>query len=273
MRPSDISLLRCPDCRGGVRQAVEGLACEACGEVWRLVDGMPRMYREDWVRGPDKLMRHFYDNLPRLHDPAVKYLLPLMQMGGSEETLRGGYLPRLELDQLRGPARILEVGVGGGANIPLILSQLSGLDLEYWGLDLSTGMLAHCQRRLGRMGARSAAVRLLQGDAHTLPFADGTFDRVFHVGGIGGYRDPAQGLAEMARVARAGTPIVVVDEQLDPAMSHNLWHKLTFRALTFYDKDPHCPAELLPPGAYDVCEEHVSRFYYALTFRCGSAVA
>jgi ubiquinone/menaquinone biosynthesis C-methylase UbiE len=126
-------------------------------------------------------------------------------------------------------------------------------------------MLAQCERRIATDG--HFGVRLLMADAHRLPFAGATFDRVFHVGGIGGFRDPRQALAEMARVAVPGTPIVVVDEQLEPGVDHSSYHRLMFRLLTFYDSDPHCPAELLPPGARDVVQEAVSRFYYCLTFR------
>ena len=75
----------------------------------------------------------------------------------------------------------------------------------------------------------------------------------------------------MARVARPGTPIVVVDEQLDPARCHGLYHRLVFRALTFYTPDAVCPRADLPAGATDVLEEQVSRFYYCLRFRMPKA--
>ena len=104
-------------------------------------------------------------------------------------------------------------------------------------------------------------------DAHALPFADASFDRVFHVGGIGGYGDTRLGLAEMARVARPDTPIVVVDEQLDPGRDDSLFHRVVFRALTFYTTAPDSPVADLPPGATAVLSEQVSRFYYCLTFR------
>ena len=110
-------------------------------------------------------------------------------------------------------------------------------------------------------------MHLLAADAHALPFADASFDRVFHVGGIGGYGDPRLGLAEMARVARPDTPIVVVDEQLDPGSRRSPFHRLVFRALTFYTAAPGSPLALLPPGASAVVPEQVSRYYYCLTFR------
>lgn len=261
-------VLRCPACRGSLTLP-EGVAGDiecACGARWGQRGGVPLLVREEEVGGTDRLMRLFYDGLPRLHDPAVQWLLPVLQ-GGSAQAIREGTMQRLALRELApGPARILEVGVGAGAHLPLIRRDLpSGVRAVVWGADLSLGMMAQCQRRIRR--GVGLDVRLVQADAHALPFADHSFDRVFHVGAMGSFRDPRRALAEMARVARPGTPIVVVDEQLDPARPAGLFTKAAFRALTFYDRDPHCPRELLPDGATDVVEEQVSRFYYCLTFR------
>jgi ubiquinone/menaquinone biosynthesis C-methylase UbiE len=114
---------------------------------------------------------------------------------------------------------------------------------------------------------REELPRLVMADAHALPFADHFFDRVFHVGALGSYRDPARALAEMARVAVPGSPIVAVDEQLDPARADNLLARAFFRLVTFYEARPHCPVEALPEGATDVLEEQLSRFFYCLRFR------
>jgi ubiquinone/menaquinone biosynthesis C-methylase UbiE/uncharacterized protein YbaR (Trm112 family) len=280
MKVSDVERIACPACRGrlAARGAQDGgrlvrgtLACGGCGALWPVDDGLPRLYREEDVRGTDKLMRHIYDGLPSLHDAAVRVLLPLFQIGGSERSFRDAFMRRLDLGSLGErqdgrPLRILEVGVGTGANLPLLQRDVPpGVDVEIWGLDLSRGMLRQCDKRLRRRP--DPRVRLLLGDAHALPFEDATFDRVFHVGAMNSYRDPRRALAEMARVALPGTPIVVVDEQLDRSRPQGLYHRATFRLVTFYDPAPHCPVELLPQGATDVLEEQISRFLYCLTFR------
>ncbi len=276
---ADVALLRCPETGAGLRLAgrapggflAEGELRAPGGRVWAVRDGLPRMYREAQVQGTDRLMRHIYDGLPFLHDPVVKTTLPIFQTGGTEAQLRDGYMRRLDLAALRPrsdgrPVRILEVGVGAGANLALIRRDLpAGLDVELWGLDLSVGMIRIARRKLSRHP--DPPMRLLLADAHRLPFPDRCFDRVFHVGGIGGFNDPAAALAEMSRVALPDTPIVVVDERLDPAGQHNLLHRASFKAITFYDDDPHCPTEDLPPGATGIIEEQVSRFYYCLTWR------
>ncbi|HEX2572040.1 MAG TPA: methyltransferase domain-containing protein [Polyangia bacterium] len=285
--PGDVQHLVCPRCRGGLgfegsvaaRLDTGVLRCHDCGVAWPVEDGLPSLYDEDAVRGSDRFMRLLYDHLAPLHDPAVQYTLPLFQVGSAAD-MRAGYLARMALERLTPrsdgrPVRILDIGVGTGADLPLVRRRLppslsGGLPgaaaeaVEIWGLDLSRGMLRICRDRLRRAGDRET--RLLLADAHALPFGDGVFDRVFHVGGIAGYREPARALAEMARVAVPGTPIVVVDEQLDRSRRQSLYHRLTFRLVTFYDPAPHCPVEHLPPGAVDVRAEQLNRFFYCLTF-------
>jgi ubiquinone/menaquinone biosynthesis C-methylase UbiE len=228
---------------------------------------MPRLYREDRVRGNDRLLRAIYDALPSLHDPLTTVLTPLLQ-GRTERSARDHILRRVDLASVeprRGPVRVLEIGIGAGANLPLLRRELRGRRAEIWGVDLSIGMLRRC-REVVRRG-RYEGVRLLMADAHALPFPDATFDRVFQVGGIGGYRDPRTALVEMARVAVRGTPIVVVDEQLDRGRRHGLLHRAAFRAITFYEPDPRSPRALLPEGSVDLIDEQLTRFYYCLTFR------
>ncbi|MCP3105018.1 methyltransferase domain-containing protein [Myxococcus sp. K15C18031901] len=280
LEAGDVALLACPACGGTLvfhgqeeagRLESGQLRCGGCGEAWGVEAGLARLYREDAVRGTDRLMRVIYDGLPSLHDPLTTVLTPLLQ-SVSEARMRGRYVRRLELEALEGeaPVRVLEVGVGAGANLPLIQRALpADLPVEVWGVDLSEGMLGQCQRRLrhGRFGA----VRLLMADGHALPFPAETFDRVLSVGGIGGYRDPGRALEELARVAKPGTPIVVVDEQMDPDFRPSLLQRAAFRAITFYSRDPHCPTELLPEGATDVVAEQVSPFFYSLTFRMRDA--
>lgn len=277
MKADDVRSLACPRCRG--KLAYRGkvrpdggiddgkIVCAACPAAWPVRDGLARLYDEEQVQGLDRWMRLAYDYFGRLHDPAVRYLLPLLQLEGVS---RDSYMRRVELAKLRKlgarPPRILEVGIGDGANLPLIERDLPpGLDAEIWGVDLSEGMLDTCRRRLKRH--RGRRVRLLLADAHALPFPDSSFDRIFHIGGIAGYRDPRQGLAEMARVAKPGTPIVVVDERLDPDRAHNLYQRLAFRAITFYDSTPGAPLDKLPADAESVIDEQATRFYYCLTFR------
>jgi ubiquinone/menaquinone biosynthesis C-methylase UbiE/uncharacterized protein YbaR (Trm112 family) len=277
MTIDDIGVLACPKCHGSLtfdgatasgQLGTGTLCCHRCQRTWPVENGLPEFADDRTIGGVEYLMRAVYDTFAPLHDAAAGWVVPIMQFG-TERSTRDAYMRRVDLGSMAREAaertlRVLEVGIGTGANLPLIERDVpAGADVEIWGLDLSRGMLAQCRNRLAtRRGRR---VRLLLGDAHALPFPDGIFDRVFHVGGIATYRDQRRALSEMARVARRGTPIVVVDERLDPS-SHCRYHRLMFRALTFYDPAPAAPLESLPPGAADVIDEQASRFYYCLTF-------
>ncbi len=281
-----LSSLRCPDCRGLLAleensKKEKCLICELCRCNWPIagdMGGMPMMYRERQVRPKDRLLRLFYDGLPALHDPATRYLLPLMDWGCSESLARRRFMARLELNASRSraesrPLRVLEVGIGTGVNIPFIEEALgdagSFFEAEIWGLDLSRGMLNECRKNTKHS---RFPIHLVLGDAHALPFPDACFDRVFHVGAMNSFGDPRRALAEMARVAKPGSPIVIVDEQLDRSGRPSLWTKICFRMLTFYDRNPHCPVELLPGGAYDILTEQITRFFYCMRFRAGPTV-
>lgn len=276
-----LALLRCPFGHGRLLERDEGgtivLNCECCQLNWIFSDGLPCLYREREVRPLDRLMRVFYDGLPSLHDPATRYLLPLMDWGSSEALARRRIAERLSLGELaqsrpQNPVRILEVGIGTGVNIPWIEAALfacpADFPLEIWGVDLSRGMLSACQKNIKKdIKKNRFPVYLALSDVHALPFEDAQFDRVFHVGAMNSFGDPRRALREMARVAKPRTPIVIVDEQLDQTRPNSLWTRLCFRALTFYDRDPHCPTELLPEGAAHVQSEQITRFFYCLRFQ------
>lgn len=86
--------------------------------------------------------------------------------------------------------RVLEVGCGTGAILHEIKSAVSP-----HGLDLEPASLAEC-----RIHAPSAL--LTRGDAHFLPYPDGSFDIVYCHFLLLWVRDPLQVLREMARVGR-----------------------------------------------------------------------
>lgn len=268
------TLFRCPTTglplefwgyREGMR--LVGVARALDGPFWPTTDGFLKFYQDESIAGTDRLLGYIYDGLPRWHEPANRYLLPILQ-GKSEAATRAGYWPRLQLEQLSAkagrPARILEIGIGSGNNLDTLTQRLPpSLPVHIVGVDLSVGMLRLCRKAHGHRDDLHVALA----DAHHLPFADNTFDRVFHIGAMGSYRDPAQALKEMVRVARPNTPIVVVDEQLDAEQRHSLYYRAAFRLLTFYDSDPKSPRADLPDNVTDIEETQISRFYYCLSFR------
>ena len=91
-------------------------------------------------------------------------------------------------------ARILEVGVGTGKNLPYHPEGSRRV-----AVDLSPGMLRRAARKADRLGRD---VDLVLADAQRLPFRDGAFDAAAATFVFCSVPDPVQGLREVRRVVR-----------------------------------------------------------------------
>lgn len=112
-----------------------------------------------------------------------------------------------DLLNVRHGEHILEIGCGAGDDART-LAQLIGEHGRVVGLDFSQTMITEAQRKAAGMGA---SLEFRQGDAHQLPFSDGTFDacRVDRV--LQHLQFPERAIAEMARVIKTGGRIVAAE--------------------------------------------------------------
>jgi ubiquinone/menaquinone biosynthesis C-methylase UbiE len=102
----------------------------------------------------------------------------------------------------RASHRVLEVGCGAGH---LLAGLPAGRPV---GVDLAESLLARTRRRLG------ARVTLAQADASALPFAAGSFERVYCSEVLEHLVDPAVAVTEIARVlARGGVAVLSVPNE------------------------------------------------------------
>jgi len=97
-----------------------------------------------------------------------------------------------------GDERILDVGTGTGH----FAADLAGRGWTVVGIDLSAEMLDVARRK-------GSAVRLLRGDAASLPVASHSFDLVLTVTTLEFVADPQQAVQEMWRALRPGGRLVV----------------------------------------------------------------
>jgi ubiquinone/menaquinone biosynthesis C-methylase UbiE len=97
----------------------------------------------------------------------------------------------------------LEVAIGTGLNLPHYPSEV-----RITGLDLSPEMLSFAVRRAKEMGRR---IRVAEGDAEELPFADRSFDTVVCTYALCSVRDDARAISEIHRVLRPGGRMILVD--------------------------------------------------------------
>ena len=94
--------------------------------------------------------------------------------------------------------RILEVGVGTGANLPFYPK-----GVEVFGLDRSRKMLLKAKGK--------GLDRLVLGEIEALPFANGVFDGVVSTLVFCSVRDPLRGLGEIRRVLREGGRLYMLE--------------------------------------------------------------
>jgi SAM-dependent methyltransferase len=190
------SLWRCITCGGGFERSE---ACPECGRPFPEVDGVVQAI--DPLRGTNRIAAAFYDGpcWPRFR-PWEQLFLWFQGPGPARarrQVLR--HLPRVD------SARVLEVGIGAGANLSLLPQGWA-----VYGVDIAPTQLALCRdRHPATLG------RLAWAEAEALPFAKGMFDAVYSVGGFNYFRDPVAALREMRRVARPEAPIIVADEDPD----------------------------------------------------------
>jgi ubiquinone/menaquinone biosynthesis C-methylase UbiE len=246
-----LAILRDPDTRDPLELQDDCLVNPKSGARYAIRDGIPVFVSA--ASGQNRKYQELYDRLAALYDPALT-LARWIRFG---KDLRLEYIRELEIPE---HARVLEVSVGTGANLKYFPP-----DAELFGLDLSWGMLRQCRKSLRR---RKRMAALFHGEAERLPFADQSFDVVFHVGGINFFNDKVRALEEMIRVARPGTKIVVVDETEKTV--RRSYKKLPVLRRYFRNRQEAVtdPSDIVPAGMREIrCRTIAWGALYCLTFR------
>jgi ubiquinone/menaquinone biosynthesis C-methylase UbiE len=161
--------------------------------------------------------------------------------------------------KVRAGDRVLEVSVGTGGNVWFLPK-----DADYYGLDISWGMLRQCQRNARKYGRE---IELVCGSAEHLPFKDTLFGCVFHVGGINFFNDKARAIQEMIRVAKEGTRIVIVDEEEVVVKTTYQRFPIVRRYFQNRKEAVSAPVDLVPPTMRDLrVEQTLDKRLYILSF-------
>jgi ubiquinone/menaquinone biosynthesis C-methylase UbiE len=209
MKAATLNLLACPCCQGYLEYAgpdrhilrAGALTCPRCKKEYSIVDGIPHFIQPEALTGFNRRFARMYDWFSWGYRLFSK--IAFAYIGMDEETGRREITDRLEP---RG-GRVLEVSVGPGVNLPYLINRPEVG--EVFGLDISLGQLQRCQSYVAKKGWD---VDLLLGNGEQLPVRDGTFEGVFHVGGINFFNDKKAAIDEMIRVAKPGARILISDE-------------------------------------------------------------
>lgn len=246
-----LPLLCDPETHDSLQLDASALFNQKSGRRYPIRDGIPVFFEA--VSGSNKKYQELYDRIALFYDPAEALYRWLFR----KADLRTEYLKELEVGA---SARVLEVSVGTGANIPHFRS-----DSEIFGLDISWGMLKRCQKRLAKL---KRTVELFQGESERLPFRDGIFDVVFHIGGINFFNDKARAIAEMIRVAKPGTKVVIVDET--EKVVKDIYEKTPFTRKYFQKRETAVasPVDLVPRDMLEISSKEIGDGrLYCLSFR------
>jgi ubiquinone/menaquinone biosynthesis C-methylase UbiE len=123
----------------------------------------------------------------------------------------------LEYVDLPHQAHVLDLGCGTGRLLHRLATQFP--TLQGTGLDLSTEMLRQAQQR-NQHGTR---LTYRQGNAESMPFAEGEFDAVFNTISFLHYPNPQQVVLEVNRVLRAGGRFYLADNTVREEIGDRLF--------------------------------------------------
>jgi ubiquinone/menaquinone biosynthesis C-methylase UbiE len=216
------------------------------------------MRRPEDLTGANEKYNHLYEFIGGFYDDTQRVACALA--GFDRGTYVMSYLGLLEV---KPGDSVLETSVGTGLNFKYLPR---GVSLT--GIDLSPEMLINCQTNLRRW---QLSADLFLGNAESLPFADSSFDVVFHVGGINFFNDRAKAIREMIRVARPGSRILIADETEEHVKAAFERGPITSSYYKGRKEAVTAPIDLVPA---EMLETHLDILnvvgknrFYALTFR------
>lgn len=199
MRPETLSILCNPYTGERFDLKNNRLIDVKTGQTFSVRNGIPVILAKESLEGRNRFFRWLYDMIAFMYDPVIT-LGDALKIN-TEGIIRREYISNLNV---KPGDKVLETAVGTASNILLLPEEG-----DYYGLDISWRMLKTAQKKI-----RSAhrKTELFQGDGAFLPFRDNTFDLTLHMGGLQFYSDPYKGVSEMARVAKPGKTIHILDE-------------------------------------------------------------
>jgi len=119
----------------------------------------------------------------------------------------------LSLLDVKNNDKVIEISIGTGRNIKYLNPRA-----EYYGVDISLGMLKRCQRKMSQL---KRTIILIQAEAEFLPIKDESFDVVFSAGGFNFVNDPGKAVIEMLRVAKSESKLLITDETEKFRLKHS----------------------------------------------------
>lgn len=169
----------------------------------------------------------------------------------------------VDLLDLKPNSRVVEIGCGTGCDSFRIARRL-GKDGVFYLQDLSSSMVAITRKKL----KANCELNYFVSSARILPFADETFDAVFHFGGFNNFEDPKGTLKEFARITKKGGKVVVGDESVPPWLEGTEFGEIVCTNNPLFKHK--APLQHLPENAREVAVRWLlGSCFYVIDFRVG----
>jgi len=168
----------------------------------KTIDGIPSFVEN--ISGEDEKWNRFYEKFAPFYGLSERVFGKLI-MGIN---MREEWAKIAAAAGFTKGSSLLEVSPGSGVYQPYLREQI-GPSGTLVSLDLSMGMLRACRRKNDFPISNPL---LVHGNGSDLPFRDGVFDGLFHIGGINLFSEPEKAVLEFARVVKNGGLVVIGDE-------------------------------------------------------------
>jgi ubiquinone/menaquinone biosynthesis C-methylase UbiE len=235
-------IIRCPE-TGEPLTPYENAYIRADGKQYPIVDGILSIVYPESLSGADAGMNRTYEWLAPFYDFSERFLGRIFT---GVDMVKGRREIVSHLKLVSG-IKLLEVSPGPGVFQRLLWEQLADKG-ELVSLDLSMNMLRQCQKR-----NRDLNVHLIHGNAQYLPFANDSFDALFHFGGVNLFNDPDKAVQEFIRVVKQNGLVSWGDEGFSPNYPNNFRKEFLSRMNPGFLK----PMPQIPESVYDVRVQEV----------------
>ena len=214
------AILRDPETRQPLQRRGDAYF-RADNKCYPLQDGILSAVFPEALAGEDARWNRFYEKFAPYYEWTQRVLGRWITGSDAtpEQLWRQDVIARLELPPA---SRVLEVSPGPGT-VQRLLRERIGEKGELAALDLSKNMLRLCRER----GDGNAC--LVHGNGQYLPFADNSFDALFHFGGINLFNDPAKAIEEFVRVIKKDGILAWGDEGFSPSYPDGMKKKILTR--------------------------------------------
>ena len=206
----DLDIFCCPACRSGLTRSDPGLLrCGGCTATYPIRDGIPRFVPDANYAGSFGFQwnRFRRTQLDSFSGVPISHARFVRQTGWTAEDLQG--------------ALVLDVGCGAGRFAEVALS----LGAKVVAVDYSSAVDA-CRKN----HESESRLTVVQADIRSLPFKEGTFDRVYCFGVIQHTPDPHAAVAALAPLLRPGGHLAV--DVYPRLWTDVLWPKYWLRPVT-----------------------------------------